>query len=686
MSRFVIFLILTITLVTVTSPASAQGQLVHLTRLKHNNPGLIVDLGVGLWGQPLPLDYDDDGQIDLLMGWDRRPPGINLYKRMGAGPKAIEFDAGTLISDYSRGLGLQTSFSNGQWWVTSDDGRLYPKFTKTGIKDPIRLLKKNVDFGRSFRVWRYYDYDADDTPDLLISAQRASGRGTAFYWVRNTGTALEPVFGEAQQIMIGDEPMPVGGGAPNFIDFDGDGLRDIIRTEGLDTMMFFKNVGTEKKPRFAPGKLLSYQGQVIHMDLEMINPTAADYDGDGDVDLLVGEEDGRVSLLENTGESADGVPAFKPPVFLRQQADELKFGVLPTPCAYDLDGDGDTDLVAGNSAGYIGFIENLGGTPPKWAEPVYLAADGKVIRILAGEKGSIQGPGEAKWGYTTVSVCDWDLDKLPDLLVNSVWGKVVWFRNVGTRTEPKFADAGMVEVEWDGAAPKPPWTWWTPAKKELAPQWRTSVQGIDLTGDGLPDLVALDEDGYLAMFERVMTDGQLKLMPGKRVFHMEEGQNNVFQHKHEKVNRDTNKDGKNDLSGLDAQGRLGFFVRESGDDVKWIDRRDDPRYKDPGNITALRMNSGWAGRSGRRKFIFVDWDHDGRLDLLVNSVNVNFLKNVSDEPGKYVFRDMGSMDNLILAGHTTSPAVIDINGDGVDDLVLGAEDGFFYYLPNPWRR
>jgi len=686
MSRFVIFLSLTITLVTVTSPASTQDQSVHFTRLKYNNPGLVVDLGVGLWGQPLPLDYNSDGQVDLLMGWDRRPPGINLYKRTGTGPKAIEFDAGTRISDYSRGLGLQTSFSNGQWWMTSDDGRLYPRFTKTGIKDPIRLLKPDVDFGRRFRVWRYYDYDADDTPDLLISAQRASGRGTTFYWVRNTGTALEPVFGEAQQIMIGDELMPVAEGAPNFMDFDGDGLRDIIRTEELDTMMFFKNVGTEKKPQFAPGKLLSYQGQVIHMDLEMINPTAADYDGDGDVDLLVGEEDGRVSLLENTGTTVDGVPAFKPPVFLRQQADKLKFGVLSTPCGYDLDGDGDTDLVAGNSAGYLGFIENLGGAPPKWAEPVYLSADGKVIRVLAGEKGSIQGPGEAKWGYTTVSVCDWDMDKLPDLVVNSVWGKVMWFRNVGTRTEPKFTDVSMVEVEWEGSAPKPPWTWWTPAKKELAPQWRTSVQGIDLTGDGLTDLVALDEDGYLVLHERIEEDGKLKLMPGKRVFHMEEGGPHAFNHKHEERNLDTNQDGRNDLAGLDALGRLGFFVSETGDEVRWVDRSDDPRYKDPGNATALRMASGWAGRSGRRKFVLTDWDHDGQLDLLVNSINVNFLKNVSDEPVKYVFRDMGPMDILVLAGHTTSPSVIDINGDGVDDLVLGAEDGFFYYLPNPWRR
>ena len=29
-----------------------------LQRIKYNNPGLVVDLGVGLWTCPLPMDFD----------------------------------------------------------------------------------------------------------------------------------------------------------------------------------------------------------------------------------------------------------------------------------------------------------------------------------------------------------------------------------------------------------------------------------------------------------------------------------------------------------------------------------------------------------------------------------------------------------------------------------------------------
>ena len=43
-------------------------------------------------------------------------------------------------------------------------------------------------------------------------------------------------------------------------------------------------------------------------------------------------------------------------------------------------------------------------------------ADGKVIRIQAGHQGSVQGPAEAKWGYTTLNVADWDGDGMLDLV------------------------------------------------------------------------------------------------------------------------------------------------------------------------------------------------------------------------------------------------------------------------------
>jgi hypothetical protein len=343
--------------------------------------------------------------------------------------------------------------------------------------------------------------------------------------------------------------------------------------------------------------------------------------------------------LENTGKVINRSPEFLPPRFFQQQADNVKFGVLVTPYSFDWDNDGDDDLICGNSAGYVGFIENLdGANPPKWAAPVYLKADGKTIRITAGPNGSIQGPCEAKWGYTTLNVADWNHDGLPDIIINSIWGKVLWYKNIGTRQKPQLTAAQPIEIEWPGKAPKPAWNWWQPDGKSLAAQWRTTPAVIDYDSDGLNDLIMLDHEGYLALFQRAQKEGKLILLPGKRLFTCEDS--STFDSIHRP---------KKKISGL------------------------------------LRMNDGVAGRSGRRKFCFADWDLDGRPDLLVNSRSINFLRNISKDQNRYLFRDQGMVDSRILAGHTTSPTVVDWDKDDIPDLLVGAEDGFFYYMKNPTR-
>ncbi|MHC4434426.1 MAG: FG-GAP repeat domain-containing protein [Planctomycetota bacterium] len=623
-----------------------------LERIKYNNPGLVVDLGVGLWAWPLPMDYDNDGDYDMVVCCPDKPyNGTYFFENTEGNVTMPVFKPAVKIGTGHRNI--RPSYVDGAVRL------LLPAREITGFDDPEHQLKQTRSIYRSANVhdskgriranqWQYCDYDGDGVLDLIVgvgdwedygwdNAFDAQGRWTRgplhgyVYLIRNAGTTENPKYAKPEKILAGGKPVDVYGmPSPSFADFDADGDLDLICGEFVDKFTWFENTGTRAQPEFAAGRHLIYQGKELRMDLCMIVPVALDWDKDGDVDLVVGQEDGRVAFVENTGRLVDGMPAFEAPEFFRQQADDVKFGALVTPYSFDWDNDGDEDLICGNTAGYIGFIEN---------EPVRLKADGKTLRIMAGPNGSIQGPCEAKWGYTTLNVADWDHDGLADIVVNSIWGKVLWYKNVGTRHNPKLASGRPVEVEWSDEPPKPAWNWWQPGAKTLATQWRTTPAVLDYDEDGLNDLVMLDHEGYLVLFRRARRDQRLVLLPPSRIFSCEKI--SVFDSIHR---------GKNKTSGL------------------------------------LRMNDGSAGKSGRRKFCFVDWDLDGRLDVLVNSQNVTFLRNVSDDGHKHRFSDEGMVDRRILAGHTTSPAIVDWNKDGAPDLLLGAEDGFFYYMENPHAK
>jgi hypothetical protein len=633
-----------------------------LERVKYNNPGLIVDLGVGLWAWPLPMDYDNDGDYDMVVSCPDKPyNGIYFFENTTGNIKMPVFKLAVRIgTGYSN---IRPSYINGKVRI------LLPGKEIINFQKPDNQFKNTRTIYPSVNVhssknriranqWQYCDYDGDGDLDLIAgvgdwgdygwdNAFDTYGRWTRgplhgyVYIIHNSGSNDNPQYERAEKILAGNKPVDVYGmPSPNFADFDGDGDLDLICGEFVDKLTWFENIGSRKHPRYAEGRCLTYMGKPLRMDLCMIVPVALDWDKDGDVDLIVGQEDGRVALVENSGQVINKSPEFLPPRFFRQQAEDLKFGVLVTPYSFDWDNDGDKDLICGNSAGYFGFIENLNGAnPPKWAAPVYLRADEKIIRIMAGPNGSIQGPCEAKWGYTTLNVADWNHDGLPDIIINSIWGKVLWYRNIGTRQKPKLTAATSIEVQWPQKPPKPAWNWWQPDGKNLATQWRTTPAVIDYDSDGLNDLIMLDHEGYLALFQRAKRGRDLVLLPGKRLFVCEDI--SVFDSIHRP---------KNKITGL------------------------------------LRMNDGIAGKSGRRKFCFADWDLDGRPDLLANSQNINFLRNISKDQNMHLFCDEGMVDSRILAGHTTSPTVVDWNKDDIPDLLVGAEDGFFYYMKNPHRK
>ena len=611
-----------------------------LQPLRYQHPGLQVDLGVGLWAWPMPIDYDRDGDIDLLVACPDKPSnGVYFFENpsQDRSKKLPVFKPGVRIGN--AGHNFQISYVRGEPRILKP-GFEFPRDTSTGRFDfrrPKRIYPKSNVHSKGVRanMWRYVDYDGDGDHDLVIGVGDWSDYGwdNAYdrhgrwrngrlhghvYLVENEGSDAKPRYSQQpRKLLAGGGAIDVyGWPSPNFADFDGDGDLDLLCGEFLDGFTYFQNIGSRKKPVYASGQRLENErGRPLAMDLQMITPTAFDWDGDGDVDLIVGDEDGRVALVEHTGRFRDRMPIFKSPVYFRQEADTLKFGALATPFAYDWDGDGDEDIVCGNTAGYIGWFENLGKADnglPKWAAPVRLkvrvgegrSTEAKTFRVMAGKSGSIQGPCEAKWGYTTLSVADWDGDDDPDIVYNSILSRIRVLKN---------EDGGLVDSDLQTGIREsyPRWYWWSTRSSGALTQWRTTPVAVDFDADGKLDLVALDQEGYLVLRS----------------------------------------------AGKQAQR---VFVDEQ--------------------LRPLQLNPRSCGSSGRIKLAVVDWDGDGRLDVLVNSQNATWYRNGEDRDGKYVFKRIGNLARRNVAGHTSSPAVCDFDRDGKPDLLVGAENGRIYYI------
>ena len=630
-----------------------------LERLRYNHPGLKVDLGVGLWAWPIPCDADGDGDYDLIVSCPDKPSnGVWLFEN-AEGDTAKNplptFKPSVKLS--STVHYVMPSYVSGQMRVLSP-GAEYADFTRSGLSNKVTLpvdAKFYVPTGKQTKgpkvrhnQWRYVDYDGDSNLDLIVGIEDWSYYGWDDAWdadgewingrlhgfvllLRNEATTDAPRYASPVNVNAAGVPIDTFGcPSPNFEDFDGDGDLDLLCGEFLDGFTYFKNIGTSAKPIYGDGvRLTASNGEPLKMDLQMIVPIAFDWDKDGDKDLIVGDEDGRVAYIENSGKlNQHDSPVFLAPVYFQQQADTLKCGALATPVGTDWNGDGDMDILSGNTAGYIEYFENLSGAKvasPKWNAPQRLEVGGDVFRVMAGKNGSIQGPAESKWGYTTFSVNDWDQDGLPDVILNSILGEVVWLKNIGTRSQPRLDSPQAIEVEWSVAQPLLAWGWKKPRSKGLLTQWRTTPVVFDFNADGLADLAMLDHEGYLSYFERFTERGELKLKPPQRVF-------------------------------VDDQG------------------------------SPLRLNSKPGGGSGRRKLCVTDWNGDGKFDLLLNSTNADLLEQVEHRDGKWVFKKAGTLGSQNIEGHDVSPSVVDFDADGVSDFLGGAEDGRMYFLKNPRSR
>ncbi len=404
-------------------------------------------------------------------------------------------------------------------------------------------------------------------------------------------------------------------------DVDGDGDLDLLLGDRTGAVRWVENVGTAKAPAWRERPELVMQPSPRGYSA----PLLVDLDGDGKLDLLVGGGDGRIWMLRNTGS------AKQPRWQLESTAyADIDVGSNSVPALADIDGDGDLDLFVGNGRGLVIFYRNEGSAK----EPDF--------RLAATRFGDI-GVG----GAAAPAFFDWNEDKLPDLVIGNREGRLALVLNENSSSEAPPRRWKVHSLAWEGIQMRP----------YSAPLF------ADFNGDGKPDLLVADGEGNV----RLYLNGGSERPPAAAT--------------PPPAQKGAPAGAAKQAAAPQPNSPAGNEVPAEAAEAEKSLAPQPPSFRLASETYAdIRVN-------GRAVPAFGDLDGDGDLDLLVGTGRgtVLFYRNTgTPKEAKWKLVPGSLLDQP--AGRNASILLVDVDGDGLLDLLVGSEDGRVVLYRNTGKK
>jgi len=251
---------------------------------------------------------------------------------------------------------LNTDLQRSTWFYKNTGTTTNPVFS---FVEHNFLQRHMIDVGDN-AVPAFADVDADGDFDMFVSTHSSREYASVIYYYENTGTPVSPVFKLSSDDYLGFSASRLFNLKMQFADMTGDQSLDLVfSAQSFDnnaTRLYYLSNNSQTALNF-DGALL----QTVDFELTSSeNIYITDIDGDGLPDILAGRSEGNLEYWRNDG--IEGSPMFvlEEENFLGLNRSTVRQNL--TCAAADLDGDGNIDLAIGDQTGRLGVINDFRNT------------------------------------------------------------------------------------------------------------------------------------------------------------------------------------------------------------------------------------------------------------------------------------------------------------------------------------